>query len=337
MTLSIGKILFFSFLGLALVLLTFFFIGTPPRAEEIKWGVNFSHKHASGLGLDWKETYLALLDDLKVRRIRLITHWDELELEEGRYDFRDLDWQIEEAEKRDAELVLVVGMKTPRWPECHIPAWANGLSQEKQQKKVLQLVEKTVLRYRDSPAIERWQAENEPFFPFGDCPWADQSFIKKEIGLIKSLDHQGRPVLISDSGEGSFWWSAARLGDIVGITTYKKVWVRQMGFYLYYPLPEIYYYRKAWLVSKLFGKKVIGVELQAEPWGPRLLYNSPLAEQEKTMNLEQFRRVINFARGMGLDEFYLWGSEWWFWLRERQDDSSIWNEAKELFAEVVQG
>jgi len=30
----------------------FCFVGTPPRAERVEWGVNFSHTYAQGLGLD---------------------------------------------------------------------------------------------------------------------------------------------------------------------------------------------------------------------------------------------------------------------------------------------
>jgi len=75
------------------------------------------------------------------------------------------------------------------------------------------------------------------------------------------------------------------------------------------------------------------VELQAEPWGEKLLYDSPLEEQEKTMNLEQFKYNIEFARNTGISEFYLWGAEWWFWMKEKQDSPEIWNEAKKLFSE----
>ncbi|HEY0087503.1 MAG TPA: hypothetical protein VGB37_01595, partial [Candidatus Lokiarchaeia archaeon] len=86
--------------ALILLIVGFFFVGKPPQAKEITWGVNFSQKHTTNLGLDWKETYLALLDDLKVKNIKLITHWDLIGLEKGEYEFDDLDWQIQEAEKR---------------------------------------------------------------------------------------------------------------------------------------------------------------------------------------------------------------------------------------------
>ncbi len=288
-------------------------------------------------GLNFKETYLALLDDLGVRNIKLITHWDLIEPEEGDYNFEDLDWQIRVAEEKGAKLLLVIGMKTGRWPECHIPEWAKNLNKEEQQKEILEMIEEVVLRYRDRVSVGAWQVENEPFFPFGECPWVDKNFLKKEIDLVKSLDYnpptanQKRPILISDSGEGSLWINAAKFGDIVGTTLYKKVWFRQLGNYIYYPFPPTFYWRKAQLIEKIFNKKVVVVELQAEPWGPELLYESPLEEQEKTMNLERFKANIEFAEKTGLDEFYLWGGEWWFWMKEKQGQPEIWNEARKLF------
>lgn len=325
------KYFLFGILAFLLLIFCYLFIGTPPQAEKITWGVNFSQKHTENLGLNWQETYLALLDDLKVKNIKLISHWDLIEPEKDRYYFDDLDWQIKEAENRGAKILLVIGMKTGRWPECHIPNWAKDLSKEDQQRETLKLLEKIVLEYRERVSVWAWQVENEPFFPFGECPWVDKNFLKKEIDLVKSLDSQSRPIVISDSGEGSLWVNAAKLGDIVGTTLYKKVWFRQLGNYIYYPFPPTFYWRKAQLIEKIFDKKVVVIELQAEPWGPKLLYESPLEEQEKTMNLERFKANIEFAKKTGLDEFYLWGGEWWYWLKEKQNKPEIWQEAKKLF------
>ncbi len=314
-----------------LLAIGFFFIGKPPQAEKIVWGVNFSQKHTQGLGLDWQETYSALIDDLGAKNIKLATYWDLIEKEEGDYDFTDLDSQIKEAEQKGVNLLLVIGMKSPRWPECHIPEWAKGLSKEEQQEKILELLKEIVPRYYSSRAITMWQIENEPFFPFGECPWVDKEFLKKEIEQVKNLDKEKRPVLISDSGEGSFWISASSLGDVVGTTMYRKVWMHQLGIYFTYPLPPNFYWRKAQIIKTFFDKRVICVELQAEPWGPNLLYDSPLEEQQKSMDLQKFQEIISFAGKTGLDEFYLWGGEWWYWMKEKQNQPQIWEEAKKLF------
>ncbi|MBD3208348.1 MAG: cellulase family glycosylhydrolase [Candidatus Nealsonbacteria bacterium] len=313
-----------------LIVFCYFFFGNRKVAENPVFGVNFSQKHAHDLGIEWRENYLALLDDLKVDHFKIITHWDLLERERDKFSFDDLDWQIEQAEERDAKVILVVGIKTGRWPECHLPDWAKGLSKEEQQQEVLDLTRELVLRYKDSDAVWAWQVENEPFFPFGECQWSDEEFVKKEIGMVRSLSPD-KPIVFGDSGEGSFWFHSAQLGDIVGITMYKWVWFSQFERYVYYPLPPVFYGRKAQLISFFFQKPVIVIELQAEPWGPKLLYDVPLEEQKKTMNLEQFKYNVNFARQTGLKEFYLWGSEWWYWLKEIHNQPEIWEEARDLW------
>lgn len=306
------KIVFIIILLFLISAFFFFFVGSVEPAEDIRWGVVFSQKYAEALNLDWRESYLAILDDLKVNHLRLIAYWDLIEKEPGKYDFSDLDWQIEEAGKRGKEIFLVMGRKVPRWPECHVPKWAEVLSEEAQQERVLALIKEIVLRYRDNPAIKYWQVENEPFFPFGECPRPDKEFLRRGIDLVKSLDNQDRPVVITESGEIPLWFKVARFGDVVGHTLYEKVWLDELNIYFTFPFPPIYYRRKAWLINKIFNKRVICVELQAEPWGPTFLYYLPLEEQERTMNPERFRRMIQFAKDTGGDTFYFWGVKWWY-------------------------
>jgi len=316
-------------LGLILIPFCYFFVWFPSSAKDIIWGVTFSQRHAQALGLDWKQSFLAMLDDLKVRNLRLIAYWDRIEPEKGKYDFNDLDWQISEASARGAKIIIVMGLKTPRWPECHMPQWAAGLPKKEQQENILNFIKQTILRYQAESSVRIWQVENEPFFSFGECPWTDENFLNEEIKLVKSLDK--RQIIISDSGEMSFWFKAAKAGDIVGTTIYRKIWSDDAKMYFDYPLPPVFYNRKAQVIEKLFHKEVICVELQAEPWGPLLLYDSSLNEQMKTMNPEQFKKNVEFARKTGIKEFYLWGAEWWYWLKEKQNLPQIWDEAKNLF------
>ncbi len=318
------------FVSFLLALFLFLFVGEAPRTKSMVWGVNFSQKHAINLGLDWRAVYTALLDDLGTRSLKIAVHWDYVEGERPGLFFDDIDWQVREAEKRNAKILFVIGQKTTRWPECHIPQWAKDLGKKDRQDATLAMLEGIVSRYKDSESLWGWQIENEPFFPFGECALTDRDFLKKEVRLVHSLD-ASHPVVISESGEGSLWTGAATYGDVVGITLYQKAWVGQLGISIDYPLPPIFYWRKTQLINALFRKNVIGVELQAEPWGPSLLYDMPLEEQEKTMNPVLFRENIEFAKKTGLDTFYLWGAEWWYWLKTEHKDLRMWNEARNLF------
>lgn len=322
-------VIILSLLALILICAGYLFAGKTPETRGIVWGVNFAQNQAEILGLDWKETYLAILEDLNVKEIKLINYWDIIEGEKDKFYFDDLDWQIKEAENHQAKLIMVIGMKTGRWTECHLPQWAKSLTKEEQQKEVLELLEKIVLRYKGSNSVWAWQVENEPLFSFGECPWKDKNFLKKEVEFVKSLDN--RPVIVSDSGEFSLWIEAARLGDIVGTTLYRKTWSTELRSYITYPFPAVYYWKRVLLINKLFKKEVICIELQTEPWGPKLLPDISVQEQLKTMDLEQFRKNISFAKETGLKKFYFWGVEWWYWMKETQGHPEIWDEAKTIF------
>ena len=43
---------------------------------EITWGVTFFPKQAEDLGLDWRSVYIALLDDMQVKHLRLAPAWN---------------------------------------------------------------------------------------------------------------------------------------------------------------------------------------------------------------------------------------------------------------------
>ncbi len=316
--------------------------GTDDRsAAGITWGVDFSQAQAEYLQLDWKKTYLALINDLGARHIKLHTNWDWVEGKQKDFYFKDIDWQIKQAEQKKVKIIYVIGLKTGRWPECHSPAWVNSLSAQAEQSELLHYIQTVVNRYKRSKAIAYWQVENEPFLQFGQCPdWYYQSdhFLKAQVALVKSLD-PSRQIIISDSGELSDWSRAARIGDIVGITMYRNAWVGikdTFGFDASYSfLNPAVYKKKAALIQEKFGKKVICIELQAEPWASRPFLEAPLSEQFASMNPALFEENVAFAKKTGLDTFYFWGSEWWYWLKEKQNKPQVWEEAKKLFNDGV--
>jgi tetratricopeptide (TPR) repeat protein len=174
-----------SLLLLVLLLFGYFNMPAPAPREDVSLGMTFSTRYAEGLGLDWRETYLALLDEVGVKKMRLPVYWDLVESTKGAYNFSDVDWQIEEASKRGAEVILAVGIKVPRWPECHIPGWV-GESPEARRSGILAFIDTTVNRYKDTGTIVSWQIENEPFLRFGICPPFDVTLLDEEIALTET-------------------------------------------------------------------------------------------------------------------------------------------------------
>jgi len=297
-----------------------------------QWGATFSKPWAERLGLDWRASYKALMEDLGVKNIRLPVYWNETEKSDDVYDFSDLDWQVSEAGKRGSKIIMVIGRRVPRWPECHIPAWLENSNLKIQNSKLLEHLEVIVRRYKDNPVIQYWQVENEPFLEeFGVCPEPDPELLDKEVALVRSLDD--RKIVITDSGELGFWVKSAKRGDIFGTTMYGVIWRSEFpSGYIRYPKMPTFFWSKANLVGTFAGSKdFIVSELQAEPWGPAMIYDLTVDEQRKSMNLKQFRKNIDLAKRVGFREAYLWGAEWWY--REKLEGrDGIWNEARELFA-----
>src|SRR3989338_4044696 len=121
---------FFSGLILIAAILWILSLDFSSTTAKPQYGVSFSRFHADELKLDWKETYLALLDDLCVRNFRFSAHWPLTEPEKDKYNFSELDFQMSEAHSSGASVILAVGRRLPGWPECHIPDWAMELSDE---------------------------------------------------------------------------------------------------------------------------------------------------------------------------------------------------------------
>ena len=152
----------FAFLIIFLFVIFLFSRGCIYPHDELKYGVTFSEKQAIELGLEPREVFVSILDDLKVRRLRLAAYWDEVEPKKDAYDWEFLDWMINEAAKRDTEIILAIGGRLPRWPECHFPVWAEALSEAEREKEISVLLADVVNRYKNISQIVAWQVENEP-------------------------------------------------------------------------------------------------------------------------------------------------------------------------------
>ena len=122
------------------------------KSQEI--GITFSKSYAQQLDLNWQEAYLSLLDDLQIKNVRLVAQWNEVEPTFLEYDFVDLDWQIKEAKKRGVEVVLAIGRRTPRWPECHDPLWLENLDVKKVEQEQLRMVEDVVEHFKQFDNIK---------------------------------------------------------------------------------------------------------------------------------------------------------------------------------------
>lgn len=295
----------------------------------ITYGVTFSKPHAESLKLDWRATLIAALDDLKIRHFRLSAYWNEIEPADDHFNFDALDFQINEITKRGGTIILGVGERLPRWPECHTPDWATKLDVGERHQKILQMLPVVISRYEDNKSIIRWQVENEPLLAFfGRCEPPDEKFLEKEIALVRRMDGT-RAVMTTASGEFGDWDTTGRLVDVLGVSLYRTIW-KPVIKYIEYPLPAAFYAIRAKETRETVPRIVLS-ELQTEPWLSGSVLDVPLAEQLSAMNPTAFNKTISYARATGFDEIYLWGVEWWYWLKTTENHPEMWEATRELW------
>lgn len=297
-------------------------------SKDYQFGTTFVSGQAEHYGLDPKETYTAILDDLKMKDIRLVSYWSEGEKEEGVYDFSDLDWQFAEAEKRGVRVSLSLGLRQPRWPECHQPDWSKDLPKEEWYPPLKGYISEVVKRYKDNPALESYQLENEFFLKdFGICSDFSRDRLIEEFNLVKGLDPNTPIILTRSNNYGGFALGQPE-ADIYGISVYRKVHNQTLG-YITYPFPAWYYALLAGGQEALTGKPSIIHEFQLEPWTANGdTKDASVEEQNKTMSVEDIKKNIDFAKRTGIKEVYFWGSEWWYW-RLQNGDPTIWDTVKD--------
>ncbi len=321
----------------ALLLCAIFLLARKPVPAQITYGMSYNAPYAEELGLDPDKTFDAILYDLHVRHLRLAAHWDYVEPAEGRYDFSQMDTDLKKAEDVGAEVIFGVGRRLPRWPECHTPAWAEERPWEEQKKAILAYIETTVNRYKESPAITHWQVENEPFlevFATEHCGKLDEAFLKDEIMLVHELD-PSRPVLVTDSGNLGTWAGAYSAGDAFGTSVYVYFWNPELGQFRTV-LPPWFYRVKENLMRLIYGEKeTFLIELSLEPWLVEPVTEVPLPLQFERMNAEKMDEILAYAKDTRFSMQYLWGAEWWYWLKE-QGHPEFWERGKEIFNNTAQ-
>ncbi len=328
------KILIGITITLSLTLLGVWLLSLKAVPLQITYGVSYNTLYARELGLNPREVYLAILNDLNVKHLRLAAHWDLVEPKKDHYEWGEIDFQLREARAHNADVILGVGRRLPRWPECHVPLWAQDLTWDEQKSEIRSYIRETVNRYKSEPSITYWQVENEPFltvFAKEHCGDLDVDFLKEEIALVRSLDPT-RPILVTDSGNLGTWNGAYSLGDAFGTSVYVYFWNPELGQFKTI-LPPWFYRVKEGAMELLHGKKqTFLIELSAEPWLLEPITDVPIETQYLRMDVQKFDEILSYARDTRYDTQYLWGAEWWYWLKER-GHAEMWEKGKEVFTD----
>lgn len=306
--------------------------------KKLEFGTTFVPNYARYLGVDPKETLNAIINDLDVDRIRLVSYWKDIEKSPGVYDFSELDWQFKMAEDRGTDVSLAIGMRQPRWPECHEPDWIDASQPRSQWQPQLEAFMSAVInRYKDSPSLVSYQLENEYFLDvFGECKNFERARLVDEYNLVKRLDPDTK-LIISRSNN----WTVASgfpvgkpRADEFGVSVYKRVWDRTISKrYFEYPIPPWFYSVLAGGGKIFTGKDLIIHELQAEAWTPDgyEISSAPVDELYKSMNPERLKARLKYGADTGMRTVDTWGAEWWYQMKVKRNAPEMWNTAKTEF------
>ena len=303
------------------------------RSRPLVLGTSFIADYAEYLGLDPHQTLAAVLDDLHVKHLRLVSYWSDIEPSPGHYDFSELDWEFQQAATRGASVSLAVGLRQPRWPECHMPEWAMGEPQSAWQPQLERFITEVVNHYKHDPALESYQLENEYLLTaFATCADQSRSRLSEEAALVRRLD-PSHTLIISRSQNAIGWPVRAPLGDEAAISIYRRVWQPLLHRYMQYPFPAWYYAFLAGAEKLWTGHDTVIHELQTEPWPPddQSIISSSLMEQSNSLDAVRLRQTVDFAERTGMRTIDLWGSEYWYYRMVRLHDPSVWDAARTIY------
>lgn len=285
-----------------------------------KWGVSVSLKQCRAFGVDPIKCIEYLATEIGFRRFRLMSYWDEHEKSQGTYDFSKLDVQIKAVKRVGGEVSLCVGVRQPRWPESHWPKWSLKLDKKARYKALEHYIEVVVNRFKNEDCIKSYQLENECLNrSFGKSGDFNRKRLRNEFEIVRRVDPT-RPIIMSTSNSWGLPLRKPRpdqFGFSYYFTEYKN------GKYNHSKLPSWWWKLRAWLVRSITQRSVFIHELQAEPWGPKAIWEMSQSHQLESMNAEILRSNIETAKNTGLYPIDLWGGEWWYWRTLKQKDPSL--------------
>lgn len=297
-----------------------------------RFGVSFSLKQCRDLKINQADTLHFLLHDMGFRRFRLMSYWNEHEKNQGDYDFTALDAQIALIEKHGGVITMCLGVRQPRWPENHWPDWALELNETERFKALSAYIRTVVKRYVSYSSIISWQLENEALNRgFGINGNFNRARFRSEYQLVRKLDPK-RMIIMSTSNTYGIPLRQPR-PNLFGFTLYGVQY--QNGTYSYSKIPPWWYPLRAHIIKIITARKSFIHELQAEPWGPKAIWEMSIEEQDKSMDLAQLQKNIQSAKKSNLYPVDLWGGEWWYW-RYLKNDRQLSSRIIRLIKETDQ-
>ena|SRR3989344_1112445 len=249
-------------LVLLIIVPQIFFYDSAPH-ESPEFGLTFSIEKADRLGLDWKPVFLEMLEDLKPKRVRIITEslWADNSSENLMNKYFPYDEILIELEKQKTPAVLV--FKDP----CFI-------SQD------------LYSHFKKYEIVKFWEIEG--------CQ------------NLTNVDFQR--------------------ADYIGINFST---IKYSQYFGYYKNPFEIANKKIFMGKQRFWKKSdkFVAEIAGSPFDHIL--GQLKDEQLQIMNSRILLQNIEGARELELGQNYIEGVEWWYYLKQKQNDWGLWHTVRQ--------
>ncbi len=239
------------------------------------------------------------------------------------------------------------------------------------RRSLLAFLDAAARRLSVHPAVEALQVENEPFvnyrpnrllrwigrerygpgeqrslqilflrFGWNATTWRiSDSFLAEEVATVRAAA-PGTPVVLTHASwlrTDRAWRTLLQHGDVLGQSVYTK---RQLG-----PWPWLYIfpYRLGPLSPHLpvqartaaRQRKALWItELQAEPFEKSGMDERHTPYARYGFTPQRLTANLSLARRAGATRVYLWGVEWWAFLKARHGDDRLWQAGRAALAEA---
>lgn len=321
-----------------------------PKGQDPLYGFSYSFEQARWYGYDGRAEFAKLLDEVKFDWVRLPFFWEEMTDGAGNLKVDDLDFAVTEAQKRNVKVIIALGVKTPFYPEFHLPfAQATRLSfgeninsGSAMYADLLAIDGKVVSHFSKFDNVAYWQVENEPFLPNVNKFRVDKSLIAAEVKVVRGNDPKKRHVIISSDGPTVFnnrWqdlFSILAPGDVFGSNAYFKTQGTYLADFSKFKInwPKGFYWPvQSWyLLSPSFEKTIEFsrqkevdfwiLEMQAEPYIRSL---TDAGKDKFSFMAEDIVKADNFLKSRRIESVGFWGANFWIY-REKIGDNS-WIDA----------
>lgn len=346
------------FLLLLLLILNAFLNPVPeknvPLGFEPNYGVSYSFEQAGWYSLDPRKSYIELLDSVEFGWVRLPFFWDQMTDENGNLKIEDLEFATREAQKRNVKVVIALGLKTPYYPEYHLPGYiASQLNFGERiginhpvARDLLEIDRKLVSALSKYDNISHWQIENEPFLANINNWKINKSLLQAEVEVVKGIDGQKRPIILNHVGPSLFdkkykeLLSLLEPNDVLGVNAYFKT----QGTYLFtFKIldNEVKVNWPTWLVWPVqswvgLSPDFSGLEKEAQRAGVNLwileMQAEPYIRDIESANAVNFffkpSDIYNadlYLKSHQIHNVGLWGAHFWQFRQKAGDNS--WIEA----------